>query len=534
MLPLLLLLSPLTLHASHEVSLDLGWRMTPYQAQPCTPFLPLPHICLDISSPRTDTHSWRVDASTESQCTSAACSARSNVYSFNGTHCYIGDASMLSLNQTQCLTFSTGVRDPSAWPPASPAEASPTLDDSTWATVDLPHDAAASSPHTFPAAGGQGFRLPVAVFYRKHFALLSDWANASLSLSLPGAATSSAWWLNGVPLSPRRDSGYLPLHLPLNASAHALHFGPGAHNILAGWVDNMARTGWWEEGSGLTRGGAALVIGHPSGAALAPSGVAAPAYAVGQVHSRATPGEGVWADAAAFSPSAEVTLAEGGAVTLLWQLLAFNSTTAVLAAVNASAVLPAGGGTVAAPPGSLTLPSPAELWSVPRPLLYQLRTQLLLGSGASSLLVDQRLDAVGVRDAGWSGDSGLALNTQPLKLRGWCEHASWGGLGAALPARVDLLRLQQLRGLGGNALRTSHNPPTPQLLDLADRLGVLVLDENRVMANVGNVGGEEGSECGAGGCRSLPHYAGDVAQDAGALARRDRLHASVLWYSLCK
>jgi beta-galactosidase len=116
-------------------------------------------------------------------------------------------------------------------------------------------------------------------------------------------------------------------------------------------------------------------------------------------------------------------------------------------------------------------------------------------------------------------------------MRGFCEHASWGGVGAAVPPRVDLLRLQQLRGVGGNALRTSHNPPAPQLLDIADRLGVLVLDENRVLAHLDNVRG--GAECGPAGCRNIPHYAGDIAGDAGALARRDRLHASVVWYSIC-
>ena len=91
---------------------------------------------------------------------------------------------------------------------------------------------------------------------------------------------------------------------------------------------------------------------------------------------------------------------------------------------------------------------------------------------------------------------------------------------AALPDRVDLLRVQQLRGVGGNAWRTSHNPPEPVLLDIADRLGILVLDENRVLATQTN----------CDGCGNVPQYFGSPANDVGALAVRDRNHASVIWY----
>ena len=117
------------------------------------------------------------------------------------------------------------------------------------------------------------------------------------------------------------------------------------------------------------------------------------------------------------------------------------------------------------------------------------------------------------------------MNEQPIKMRGACNHESFAGVGGALPPRVDLLRIQQLRGVGMNAWRTSHNPPEPILLDITDRLGVLVLDENRVLATAEN--------CQGSGCRNLPQYAGDPAADMGALALRDRNHASVAWYSAC-
>ena len=109
-------------------------------------------------------------------------------------------------------------------------------------------------------------------------------------------------------------------------------------------------------------------------------------------------------------------------------------------------------------------------------------------------------------------------------MRGYCDHESFGGIGAAVPARVDLLRLQQLRGVGANAWRTSHNAPEPHLLDLTDRLGVLVLDENRVYSTTTN----------CPGCGSVPVYAGDPAADMADLVSRDKLHSSVMFYSFCK
>ena len=123
----------------------------------------------------------------------------------------------------------------------------------------------------------------------------------------------------------------------------------------------------------------------------------------------------------------------------------------------------------------------------------------------------------------WDPEVGLRLNEQLVKLRGACEHESFAGVGAAIPDRVDLYRLQQLRGAGLQALRTSHNPYEPVLLHMADRLGVLVLGENRVLATVSNCGGN---------CKVVPIYDGDPAGDAGAMALRDRNHASIIFWSL--
>jgi beta-galactosidase/beta-glucuronidase len=126
---------------------------------------------------------------------------------------------------------------------------------------------------------------------------------------------------------------------------------------------------------------------------------------------------------------------------------------------------------------------------------------------------------VGLYDWGREGLRSLPIDTQSA-----CAE-SFTGVGAALPDRIDLLRVQQMRGVGMNAWRSSHNPPEPVLLDLADRLGILVLDENRVLATDQNCQGSK--------CKNVPAYSGDPAADMGALAKRDRNHPSVAWYSLC-
>lgn len=287
------------------------------------------------------------------------------------------------------------------------------------------------------------------------------------------------------------------------------------------YTDNAASTGWWEEGAGLVRGGSHITQ-VPARAWIAPLAVAAPAYASGAIHARGTTAEGLWADEGIVTPRATIALAENHTTAMLRWTLALLANGVEVASGNVSASLTAGTHDVAGPSISIAA---AELWSVARPALYTLQTDLIV-DGAT---VDSVLDTIGVRNLAWDADEGLHVNGEHVKMRGVCNHETMGGVGAAIPPRVDLLRVQQLRGVGGNAWRASHNPPEPQLLFLADRLGVLVLDEGRVFATISNVG-----ECGAGGCRDLPVAPGaDPVAEGALLARRDRLHASVAFFSVC-
>jgi beta-galactosidase len=113
---------------------------------------------------------------------------------------------------------------------------------------------------------------------------------------------------------------------------------------------------------------------------------------------------------------------------------------------------------------------------------------------------------VGVRSVRWDAINGAFINEQRVKLRGFCNHNNFAGLGMAVPTRVNLLRLQQIRGMGGNSWRMSHNPGNPDTFLLGDRLGMTFLDENRVFKD------DDAS-----------------VENMRDMVRRDRVHPSILY-----
>ncbi len=114
-----------------------------------------------------------------------------------------------------------------------------------------------------------------------------------------------------------------------------------------------------------------------------------------------------------------------------------------------------------------------QLWSLESPTLYTLRSRLKSGE----TVLDETTTPFGIRTTRFDPDKGFFLNGRPLKLKGVCIHHDAGCLGAAVPDKVLERRLRLLKELGANAIRTSHNPPAPELLDICDRLGLLVMDE---------------------------------------------------------
>jgi beta-galactosidase len=118
-----------------------------------------------------------------------------------------------------------------------------------------------------------------------------------------------------------------------------------------------------------------------------------------------------------------------------------------------------------------------QLWSIENPNLYR----AVVTVHSSGVVVDADQTTFGVRTLHFDADEGFFLNGRHVKIKGTCCHQDHAGVGAALPDRLQYYRIERLKSMGSNALRTSHNPPTPALMDATDRLGMLVLCETRMM-----------------------------------------------------
>jgi beta-galactosidase len=176
----------------------------------------------------------------------------------------------------------------------------------------------------------------------------------------------------------------------------------------------------------------------------------------------------------------------------------------------------------------MTLAHP-ELWTLEVPRLYTIRSRL----SVNSTVVDESSTPFGIRSLRFDPDNGFFLNGKSLKLKGVCLHHEAGCLGAAVPEKVWERRLRQLKEIGVNSIRTSHNPPAPELLDLCDRLGLLVKDEafdEFTPAKNKWVNGRNA------GLPSRFGYAEDFEEwsvrDVQDMVRRDRNHPSIILWSI--
>ncbi|GLV53975.1 beta-galactosidase [Dictyobacter sp. S3.2.2.5] len=159
----------------------------------------------------------------------------------------------------------------------------------------------------------------------------------------------------------------------------------------------------------------------------------------------------------------------------------------------------------------------ARLWSVDKPYLYTLLSEVLLGDS----VIDTETTTFGIRSIRVDAQNGFRLNGVPLKLKGGCIHHDHGPLGAASYDRAEERKVEVLKSAGFNALRSAHNPPAPALLDACDRLGLLVIDET--------------FDCWRQGKNPNDYHVYFEEwwqRDTAALVKRDRNHPSVIMWSI--
>ncbi len=336
----------------------------------------------------------------------------------------------------------------------------PDFADATWRPVDLPHDWSIEGPYDPNAAtGGAGGYLPTGIgWYRKHFAVPAALKGRVITVQFDGVYEHSDVWINGTFLG-FHPYGYTSFEYDLTPY---LRYGDRP-NVIAVRVDNSAQpNSRWYSGSGIYRHvwitvTAPLHIAH-GGVYITTPQVSTESATV-QVRTRITNGG---PKDQAFELRHEILPAAGPP--------AEGSEVAVRPHTALQAAVPAGAAAILE--DTLTVPSP-RLWSPAAPNLYRLRTEMWIGGR----LVDAVETPFGIRSLVYDVDRGLLLNGEPVKLRGMCVHEDGGAVGMAVPAGVWERRLRELKAMGCNAIRTAHNPPAPEFLDLCDRLGFMVMDE---------------------------------------------------------
>ncbi len=377
---------------------------------------------------------------------------------------------------------------------ADPAGAeTPRFDDRAWRPLDLPHDwSIEGTPREDAPGGGRVGYFPGGIgWYRKAFRLPPGSRGREFRLEFDGVYMNSDVWINGVHLG-RRPYGYISFAYDITK-----HLVAGV-NVVAVRVDNSRQpNSRWYTGSGIYRHvwltiADPLQVGHWGVSVTTPQADSAGAAVVIRTrveNDHTTPRRGVLRSSVLDSAGREVGrtetpffLAAGGQLELEERV---------------------------------QVESP-RLWSVKAPHLYALRSEVREGARST----DVTTTTFGIRTIAYDKDRGFLLNGRQVKMRGVNLHHDAGGLGAAVPERVWQRRLEALKAMGANAIRTSHNPPAPELLDLCDRMGFLVMAEAFDEWTIGKV--PEGYH---------QYFAEWSERDVTDFVHRDRNHPSIVLWS---
>ena len=349
------------------------------------------------------------------------------------------------------------------------------FDDSKWRTLDLPHDWAVELPfvhddelqsHGYKPLGRSYPETSVG-WYRRVFDIPKEDAGRRIAVQFDGAFRDALVFVNGYFIG-RNDNGYAPFRFDFT---DFLNYG--GKNYLVVRMDASFGDGWFYEGAGIYRHvwlmkTDALHLGQwESTVRRAPSSRRTATMDLGTVVRNDSERPEIclvrWQF---FDPwGRDVGAAEAAPQTV---------------AAKGSAVFRAGANLA----GSPNMPanpdhSDLALWSPETPYLYS--AVITVKSGDKSR--DAERVTFGLRDIRWDPDHGFFLNGESLKIQGTCNHQDHAGVGAALPDRLQWYRVAVLKEMGSNAVRTSHNMPTPEWVEACDRLGMMMMCETRQMSS---------------------------------------------------
>ena len=383
----------------------------------------------------------------------------------------------------------------------TPDYATAAFNDSAWRSLDLPHDWGVEGPFDSHLKGDTG-RLPYwgVAWYRRHLAISAADAGRRIALQIDGAMSYSTVWLNGH-LVGGWPYGYASYQVDLTP-----YLRTGGDNVLAVRLDNPSDSSRWYPGGGIYRN-VWLLKTSPVHVAHWGTYLTTP---------HVSPGEAT----VALQVAVQNDAAAAAVVQVHTELyeLGRSGTRAgdVVAASGIATLRVAPGGKGSDVRQSIQVGHPM-LWSPRSPYRYVAVTTVTQNGQP----IDVYETPFGIRTIAFDPDRGFILNGSVLRLNGVCDHADLGALGTAINGRGLERQLEILQEMGCNAIRTSHNPPAPELLDLCDRMGFVVMDE-------------------AFDCWELAKRPQDYhllfpdwhAADLRAMMRRDRNHPSIVMWSI--
>ena len=371
----------------------------------------------------------------------------------------------------------------------------PDFQDSQWSEIRLPHDWAIEGPFD-PKINPHTGALPISGtgWYRKSFTLPNTAKDRYFSIEFDGAMSNAHVWINGQDLG-GRPYGYSGFSFDLTPH---LHFG-SQENVLAVRLTPEERSSRWYPGAGIYRNVWLDVTGPVS---------------VGRWGTYITTPE-VTDDKGTVTVKTELRNRTNESAKMILQTTILDPSGKMVSRNGDAADIPAGGSQTVET--KLTVNRP-QRWDIDHPSLYSLVSEVM---DVDKKVVDRYVTPFGIRTIEFDKVKGFLLNGRHVKLQGVCDHSDLGALGMAVNRRATERQLQILKGAGVNALRTSHNPPSPEILEYCDRLGVVVMDEAFDMWRRQKVQND------------YHKYFDEWSErDVRDMVRRDRNHPSVIMYSI--
>ncbi|MCX6333078.1 MAG: DUF4982 domain-containing protein [Bacteroidia bacterium] len=378
-----------------------------------------------------------------------------------------------------------------------------TLDDSGWRNLDLPHDWSIEGSFSKDNSSCTAY-LPGGIgWYRKSFTIPGKTKNRKYFISFDGIYNNSEVWINGTFLG-KRPNGYISFQYDLTP-----YLNYNSVNLIAVRVDHTKDgDSRWYTGSGIYRN---VKLISTDQAHVKQWGIN---YTTLEVS----------AGKAIISVNTKIINEAKKKTRLIVTNTLWHGSTV---AGKATAVISLDSGSEKTVTQVISIDKP-ELWDIETPVLYYLTTEV-----NGSKMNDNLVTPVGFRTISFDADKGFYLNGKNLKLKGICMHHDAGTLGSAVPREEIARRLDILKEMGCNAIRTSHNPFSPDFLDLCDEKGFLVIDEAFDEWELPKKKWLQGWNVGTPGKEGYSEYFKDWAKsDLRDFILRDRNHPSVIMWSI--